>query len=180
LEYPSEEEKLCWINMDMELSKTPSTLGNVDFVNCFLNLPDLQAAPFPLDFPHIAQGQQLDQRLLQRYMVHPLQYPNQHFQGIELISFRLTPNAVWKICIPSQQLQDLVTWFHQALGHWGKHRLNSSICTHFFETVKIRETVKIAVQHCHACQINKLTGPGYGWTASTKRSNGTTLSRSSR
>jgi hypothetical protein len=94
-------------------------------------------------------------------MVHPLQYPNQHFQGIELISYQPTPNAVWKICVPSQQVQDLVTWFHQALGHCGIHRLNNSIGTHFTHP-KLRETVEIAVQHCHTCQINKLTGPGYG------------------
>jgi hypothetical protein len=40
LEYPSEEEKLRWINMDMELSKTSSTLSDVNFVDCFLSLPD--------------------------------------------------------------------------------------------------------------------------------------------
>jgi transposase InsO family protein len=60
-----------------------------------------------------------------------------------------------------QQLQDLVTWFHQALGHCGIHRLNDSIGTHFTHP-QLQRTVKIAVQNCHACQFNKLTGPGYG------------------
>jgi transposase InsO family protein len=161
LEYPSEEEKLRWINMDMELQKTTSILSDVDLVDCFLNLPDLHAAPFPLDFAHIAQGQQLDQSLLHRRIMHPMQYPNQQFQGIELMSYRPTADAAWKICIPSQQLEELVSWFHQALGHCGIHRLNDSIGTHFAHP-KLRQTVETAVANCHACQLNKLTGPGYG------------------
>jgi hypothetical protein len=162
LDYPSEEEKSRWTNMDLELSsKYSGILNNKDLVDCFLNLPELNVDPFPLDFAHLAQGQQLDQILLQRRMVHPMQYPNQQFQGVELISFRPTPNAVWKICIPSQQLQALVAWFHQALGHCGMHRLNDSIGTHFTHP-KLRRTVKTIVQNCHACQLNKLTGPGYG------------------
>jgi hypothetical protein len=48
--------------MDLELSlKYSGNLNDKDFIDYFLNLPDLNAAPFPLDFAHIAQGQQLDQ-----------------------------------------------------------------------------------------------------------------------
>jgi hypothetical protein len=163
LDYPLEEEKVRWMNMDLELSaKYLITLDDTELVNCFLKVPDLNVDPFPLDFAHLTQGQQLDQELLQQRIGHLMQYPNQLFQGIELISFRPTPNAVWKICIPTQQLvQTLVSWFHQALGHFGVHRLNESIGTHFTHP-QLRQTVENIVQHCHACQLNKLTGPGYG------------------
>jgi hypothetical protein len=74
--------------MDLELSaKYSGSLNDTELVDCFLNLPDLNADPFPLDFAHIAQGQQLDQELLQQRTVHPIQYPNQRFQGVELILF---------------------------------------------------------------------------------------------
>jgi hypothetical protein len=78
LDFPSEEEKLQWTNMDLELSsKYSGILNDSEFVECFLNLPDLNADPFPLDFAHIAQGQQLDQELLQCRLAHPMHYPNQ-------------------------------------------------------------------------------------------------------
>jgi hypothetical protein len=49
-----------------------STLDDYEHTNCFLNLPDLNYEPFPLDFQHIAQGQQADQHLLQQRMLHPI------------------------------------------------------------------------------------------------------------
>jgi hypothetical protein len=42
------------------------------------------------------------------------------------------PNALWKICIPSQQLEDLVTWFHRVLNHCGFHRLLTTINMHLY------------------------------------------------
>jgi hypothetical protein len=37
LDYPLEEEKLRWTNMDLELSTYSGNLNNIDLVNCFLN-----------------------------------------------------------------------------------------------------------------------------------------------
>jgi hypothetical protein len=34
-----------------------SILDDQELTDCFLNLPDLNYEPFPLDFEHIAQGQ---------------------------------------------------------------------------------------------------------------------------
>jgi hypothetical protein len=73
----------------------------------------LNYQPFPLDFQHIAQGQQADASLLQRRMLHLLSYPSQYFQGRKMISYRITPTAKWQICIPTYQLIALVRWFHE-------------------------------------------------------------------
>jgi transposase InsO family protein len=146
------------INLD---SFCTSILDDRELTECFLNLPDLNYQPFPLDFQHIAQGQQADASLLQRRMLHPLSYPSQYFNGREIISYRVTPTAKWQICIPTNQLIALVRWFHEVLGHCGIHRLCDSIATHFSHP-RLRATVDDVIKHCRACQINKLTGPGYG------------------
>jgi hypothetical protein len=81
-----------------------SILNDPELTICFLNLPDLNYEPFPLDFQHIAQGQHADQLLLQQCMLHWLPYPSHYFQGVELISYFLTPMTAWIICIPTNQL----------------------------------------------------------------------------
>jgi hypothetical protein len=126
-----------------------------------LNLPDLNYQPFPIDLAHIAQGQRNNQTLLQQRMLHPLLYPSQYFNGLELISYQPTPTAPWQICIPMNQLNVLVLWFHAVLGHCRIHRLCNSIATHFLHP-KLRATINAVIMHCHACQIKKQTGPGYG------------------
>jgi hypothetical protein len=71
------------------------------------------------------------------------------------------PTAKWQICIPTNQLIALVRWFHGLLGHCGIHRLCNSITTNFSHP-RLRATADNVIKHCRACQINKLTGPGYG------------------
>jgi hypothetical protein len=94
-------------------------------------------------------------------MLHPIQYPAQFFQGMELISYRPTPKTAWRICIPTNQLLALVRWLHQVLGHPGIHGLRDLIATHFYH-LQLRATVSYVMKHCEACQVNKLTGPGHG------------------
>jgi transposase InsO family protein len=94
-------------------------------------------------------------------MLHPLQYPSQSFQGLVIISYCPTPTTAWRICIPNNQLLVLMRWYHQVLGHPGIHWLRNLIATHFYH-LQLRATVNDVIKHCKACQINKLTGPGYG------------------
>jgi hypothetical protein len=101
--------------------------------------------PFPLNFQHIAQGQQMPS----------------YFQGLELLSYHATPASQWRICIPTNQLLVLVCWFHQVLGHCGIHRLHDLVVTRFYQ-LQLRATVNDLIKHCEDCQINKLSGPGYG------------------
>jgi hypothetical protein len=77
-------------------------------------------------------------------------------------SYCVMPTARWQICIPTNQLITLVRWFNEVLvGHCGIHRLCDSIATHFLHP-QLRATVNDVIKHCRACQIKKLTGPGYG------------------
>jgi hypothetical protein len=148
ISYPSEEEKERLSKIDISLYHCTSIHDDPELVECFLNLPDLNEQPFPLDFEHIAQGQQADAS--QRRMAHPLSYPSQFLQGLELMSYRATPTATWQICIPSDQLIVLVQWFHAVLGHCGIHRLRDSMATRFTHP-RLRATVNEVIKHCHPC-----------------------------
>ncbi len=105
-------------------------LHDINIFNCFLNLPEAdEAIPIALDYTTLAQEQLQDQYLLQRRMQHPLQFPNQQFQGIELIAYQASPNNPWKVCLPMQQLQEIVNWYHQAFSHCGRQRMMQTIST---------------------------------------------------
>jgi hypothetical protein len=57
IKYTLEEEKERLSNIELNNSYHTSILDDPELVDCFLNLPDLNYQPFPLDFVHIAQGQ---------------------------------------------------------------------------------------------------------------------------
>jgi hypothetical protein len=90
---------------------------------------------------------------LQQRMLHPIWYPSQFFQGVELISYKPTPTTAWRIFIPTDQLIALVCWFHQVLGHPGIPRLRDLIATHFYH-LQLWATVNDVIKHCEACQVN--------------------------
>jgi hypothetical protein len=120
-----------------------------------------------LGFEHIAQGEQADQSLIQQRMLHPLSYPFSILQWTWNDPYSITPTAKWQICILTNQLLMLLCWFHEVLGHFGIHRLCNTIATHCSHP-QLRATVNDVIKHCGACQINKLTGPGYGHLLSHK------------
>jgi hypothetical protein len=137
-------------------------LDDEDLLECFLNLPDENHLPFALDLGRIAQGQAaLDMELTQRQMQHPIQYPEQQFDNVQILSFKPNPTARWKICIPTQQLENIVNWFHLSLNHCGLHWLMSTMSLHLYHP-RLRAVAECITKHCNACQKEKLPGPQYG------------------
>ena len=95
-------------------------LDNDDLLDCFVNLPAQQGAVFQIDYATIALNQQQDQDLLQ----HAQQEPNKVVQmllnhEVEVYCYIPQPNAPWKIYLPYSMLQNMVHWYHYALGHVG-------------------------------------------------------------
>ena len=127
----------------------------------FLNVPP---GPNPMDYNHIRQLQQNDNRLQQLRTLAPAQHPLQPFNNVQLICFRPTPQSTWKICIPDIMLTELITWYHNVLLHVGEDRLTSSIATHFFHP-QLDKRVKNFVSRCQHCQQYKRPGHGYGHLA---------------
>jgi hypothetical protein len=135
-------------------------LDDNKLLECFLNLPDENDLPFTLDLQRIATGQQNNQALWQRCLTNPLRYPEQYFGNTQVLTYLPTPNSEWKICIPTQQLQDLVNWYHKALSHCGLHRLLKTITMHIHHP-NLRTTAENIPRNCDACQRQKLPGPQY-------------------
>jgi hypothetical protein len=103
-------------------------LDNNKLLECFLNLPNAVNLPFALDLERIAQGQQNNPALWQRRLAHSLQYPEQQCDNTCVLLFQPAPNAPWKICIPTQQLDEVTNWFHLALYHCGLIPSTSAFC----------------------------------------------------
>jgi hypothetical protein len=133
-------------------------LDDDELLECFLNLPDAVDLPFALDKQQISQRQQNKPALWQQQMAHPLQYPKQHFGNIRVLSFQPAASFPWKICIPTQQLEDVINWFHFALNHCGLHWL----ITHLYHP-RLRSVAERVTKNCDACQREKLPGPQYGY-----------------
>jgi hypothetical protein len=76
--------------------------------------PDEDELLFALDLQLIATGQQNDQSLWQRHLAHPIQYPEEQFGEIWLLTYRLLPNTQWKMGMLTQQVRNLIQWYHQA------------------------------------------------------------------
>jgi hypothetical protein len=67
----------------------------------------------------------------------------------------------WKICIPTQQLNDVTNWFRLALNHWGLHRLLSTMGMHLYHP-RLYFFAERILKNYNACQREKLPGPQYG------------------
>jgi transposase InsO family protein len=98
--------------------------------------------------------------LWQQQLARPLQYPEQQFDNIPVLSFQPAPNAPWKICIPTQQLEDVTSWFHLALNHCGQHRLLTTMGMHLYHP-RLHSVAEQITKNCDTCQRKKLPGPEY-------------------
>jgi hypothetical protein len=84
-----------------------------------------------------------------------------HIQSsTQKLCFQNDPNATWKICISSQQLEELVNWFHLTLNHCGLYQLLTTIRMHLYHP-RLRCVTERITQECDVCQHQKLTGPQY-------------------
>jgi hypothetical protein len=93
-------------------------------------------------------------------MIHPLQYPEQQFGNTLVLSFQPVPNGSWKRCVPTQQLEYVINWFHFALNHCGLHRLLTTINMHLYHP-KMRSVAERVTKNCDACQRQKIPSPQY-------------------
>jgi hypothetical protein len=99
--------------------------------------------------------------LWQKRIAHPMRYPERQFGQVWLLTYLLTPNAQWKICVPMQQLCNLMQWYHQALSHCGLHHLLRTIMMHLHHPKNMQTIAEDITRNCDACQRQKLPGPQY-------------------
>jgi hypothetical protein len=66
----------------------------------------------------------------------------------------------WKIALPESRVPEVITWFHQVLGHPGKTRLvRETLQQRYYQPQLKGQIDKFRYEHC---QKYKLAGKGYG------------------
>jgi transposase InsO family protein len=81
--------------------------------------------------------------------------------NVSLIVYIPEPGQPWKICIPDNQLDGIIRFYHQALNHLGIRRTVDSIQLHFHHS-RIRARAEHLINTCPVCQQFKQLGKGYG------------------
>ena len=139
-----------------------SYLDDPDVQQCYMNFPDPTVlAPIVLDYQRLSQEQAQDHGLQQKRWANPLHYPNKHINNATLVAYQPDPNGPYKFCIPTQLLQQIIEWYHEALFHCGAGRLLATIGMHFHHP-RLNRTVLDVCNYCDACQRNNLVRKHYG------------------
>jgi transposase InsO family protein len=136
-------------------------IDDSELLDCFLNHPPIEQIRFPLDYEWIRQHQFEDEPLQQLRLNKPLEYPVLDMGNDLQLICRVRPDRPWQIAIPTALLDDIVTWYHQVLGHVGIVRLYQTIVTHFVHP-ELKSRIEFIVKSCDACLRSKLPGMGYG------------------
>jgi hypothetical protein len=100
-------------------------------LECYLNLPEM---PHPdcnlLNYAHICEQQQQDEKLLALQARYPDNYVNLQLDddAHNIICYKKDPaQDNGKISLPESMVADTVKWFHQVMGHPGEKRLGESL-----------------------------------------------------
>ena len=127
----------------------------------FLNIPPLQEMRNSTSIVFIQQHQFMDERPNQCHQTQPMKYPTKFIQNRPLLCYwkRIDdPEGALKIAIPTAIINQIISWYHEVLGHCGTHRLYDTICQHFYYP-NLR---MLCDEYNHAvCAKNKLLGAGY-------------------
>jgi hypothetical protein len=79
---------------------------------------------------------------------------------MQLVS-QVYPDRPWQIAIPTALPDDMITWYHQVLGHVGIVWLYQTIVTHFVHP-HLKQCIEYIIKSCDEYLCSKLPGMGYG------------------
>jgi transposase InsO family protein len=116
----------------------------------------------PLSYAHIREQQQQDQQLLALLAKYPdYYYYDKLDDDVEdIVCWKKNQDDDdWKIALPESMIPEVITWFHQVLGHPGQTRLRHTLTQRYFHPQLRRHIDKFRCEHC---QRYKLPGKGYG------------------
>lgn len=140
-----------------------SILDDPELVECFMHLPQLEAAhESPLRWDNIHEKQQSDEQLQGYIQRYPERYRYKNIDGHQIIVHTKpgdNPDTQWKIALPLNMIPQTITFYHSILGHPGSKRLRDSLQSRYFHP-QLRSFCERF--HCDICQREKLDGPGYG------------------
>jgi hypothetical protein len=137
-----------------------SLIDEPDLTECLLLHPQFdEQGSFPLRYDILRAYQELEPELMQAGTDHTMpQFKLQTFADVELVVYSPPENpALWRICIPTGMLEQLVRWYHITLSHAGMTRLGATISRHCYHP-KLRRCIEELVGTCDACQRYKAGG----------------------
>ena len=149
---------------DNQNPQTTSVMDAPELADCFLLHPEFdEQEGHPLNYNTIQTYQSRDKALTDAVTDNDnerIQYMNLGDAQIIVYTPPQTPEK-WKICIPTAQLTNFITWYHLAMSHAGQTNLIATMNRHFYHP-KLTQTVERLVGACDACQRCKSTPHKYG------------------
>jgi hypothetical protein len=140
-----------------------SVVDDPELLDCFLNLPALEAAhESPLRWDNVHEKQQSDAQLQEYIQRFPDRYRFKMIDGHQIVVHTKpgdNPDTQWKIALPLNMIPQTITFYHSILGHPGDKRLTQSLQARYFHP-QLRSFCHRYT--CDICQREKLEGPGYG------------------
>ena len=135
---------------------TFSTIVNEEEVECFLNIPLVDAEhPFALNYSTIANAQKNNLLLVFKLRTNHAQYGEADIGNKQtMIVFHKRLDNQARICLPDALLETTVSFYHQVLGHASSSRVIETIARHFYNP-KIASMAKDLIDSCEACQLYK-------------------------
>ena len=157
------------LNLDTQTTDEFNILGASAIITddgvlqCYVSFPEVDLQhPFLLDFNTMARQQAHDvvwQQMLQR---QPGKFAvRDQANGVKLICHQQNPAEPWKICIPTDMLDNIINWYHQVLSYIGMSRLIDTIGLHYYHHL-LRDRVEQLVGTCDYCQRFKAHRQSYG------------------
>ena len=67
----------------------------------------------------------------------------------------------WYICIPNEQLDNIIHFYHQMMNHLIMTQMYKMISQHFIN-LQLKLHIEQIISTCPTCQHMKLPGQGYG------------------
>ena len=150
---PNDDPRLA--SRDADSHESPIFMDE-ELIDVYLNHPAITAnQPLPVDYATIFQHQQNDAALMALVQSKPDYYHLQPFPTENpqhnLVCYRQSVNALWRIRIPDSLLAHTVNWYHLVLNHAGSTRLRDTIAMHMTHP-QLGLYCDQAVSSCPTCQ----------------------------
>ena len=132
-----------------------------EMLECYLNLPEIPHPEHnPLNYVHIREQQQQDDKLLALQTKYPDNYVDLplHPDDDDIICYKKDPTQDnWKIALLDSMVEDMVKWFHQVMGHPGEKRLTELLRQRYHNPALCQHIEQLK---CSNCGRYKISGRG--------------------
>jgi hypothetical protein len=111
-----------------------------------------------LSYSHIRERQQEDEKLLALLKKNP---DNYFYDSLDddvedIICYRkYADKDDWKIALPESMVPEVITWFHQVLGHPGQTRLRETLQQRYYHPQLRGQIDRFRCEHCQRFKLSE-------------------------